>query len=454
MINQGKLAVVLGIEVSELFDCGVQRRARSATRPTSTAARRGLQARRARHGAGQQVRQRARRRRRRRRQTGIVVNSGNKYETGQLLGDGDLRGRRTDQTRRSRARRRPTATSWSATCSTRCCRRAPRRSTRPGAALQRARPADLGRAPGPPDDGEEDDHRPRPPERAWPASSCSTSSSRRTTRASCRGTAGARPDALPRIYRLGGVVTPYAGSQRGASSRSGRRQADARPALYFGFGWGADMNGFAHQGAAARAAPNPVTYPFKSVRRQADDRQAAQRRAASTTSTSTASRTTALPRLDRGPAQASPATRSSTTWAAARRPTCRCGSGPTACRHPCRRSRARSRGAGSPACAWARRAARCCAARASRSPDRGGRGRGARGRRPHDRRCYSTDRPRDAGGGHRPRAPRPAGLARRELEAREGAQQAVWPRRAVAQAARRPPPRHRRPPRPRALGRG
>jgi hypothetical protein len=39
----------------------------------------------------------------------------------------------------------------------------------------------------------------------------------------------------------------------------------ADPRFYFGFGWGADMNGFGHQGNPRGAdAPNPVTYPFKS----------------------------------------------------------------------------------------------------------------------------------------------------------------------------------------------
>ena len=35
------------------------------------------------------------------------------------------------------------------------------------------------------------------------------------------------------------------------------------PRFYYGFGWGADMNGFGSQGGP-RNGPNPVTYPFKS----------------------------------------------------------------------------------------------------------------------------------------------------------------------------------------------
>ena len=71
------------------------------------------------------------------------------------------------------------------------------------------------------------------------------------------------PDALPRIYRLGGVVTPYAGSAKGFVEewRAIRPMRDRR--FYFGFGWGADMNGFGAQGPP-RGEGNPVAYPFRS----------------------------------------------------------------------------------------------------------------------------------------------------------------------------------------------
>ena len=36
------------------------------------------------------------------------------------------------------------------------------------------------------------------------------------------------------------------------------------PRYYFGFGWGADMNGFGAQGGPAQRRANPVGYPFKS----------------------------------------------------------------------------------------------------------------------------------------------------------------------------------------------
>ena len=68
----------------------------------------------------------------------------------------------------------------------------------------------------------------------------------------------------PRIYELGGVVTPYAGSSKSfvEAWRQHRPWADDR--YYFGFGYGADTNGFGSQGAPRGAdAENPVTYPFE-----------------------------------------------------------------------------------------------------------------------------------------------------------------------------------------------
>ena len=119
-------------------------------------------------------------------------------------------------------------------------------------------------------------------------------------------------DSYPRIYNLGGVIAPYAGNSttfaeawkavkalvpagrfvrtttncvvaaRKLPSRPSRRApggrrgpdftgkaADRKCKTYkedlWGLGYGADMNGFGHQGSARPdAAKNPVTYPFKS----------------------------------------------------------------------------------------------------------------------------------------------------------------------------------------------
>jgi hypothetical protein len=72
-------------------------------------------------------------------------------------------------------------------------------------------------------------------------------------------------DAYPRIYRLGGVVTPYAGSSTSFAETWKERRSERDPRFYWGFGYGADMNGFGHQGGPrASAKDNPVRYPFRS----------------------------------------------------------------------------------------------------------------------------------------------------------------------------------------------
>jgi microsomal dipeptidase-like Zn-dependent dipeptidase len=81
------------------------------------------------------------------------------------------------------------------------------------------------------------------------------------------------PDVIPRIYKLGGLITPYAGDST-EFVRKWRETAPQalRSKYYYGFGYGADMNGFGHQGN-----PRPggnVTYPFKSIDgKQTIDRQ-------------------------------------------------------------------------------------------------------------------------------------------------------------------------------------
>ena len=71
------------------------------------------------------------------------------------------------------------------------------------------------------------------------------------------------PDAIPRILRLGGVVTPMAGSTADFADawRATREHRD--PRFYWGIGWGADMNGFASQGGP-RGGASGVEYPFRS----------------------------------------------------------------------------------------------------------------------------------------------------------------------------------------------
>jgi hypothetical protein len=71
------------------------------------------------------------------------------------------------------------------------------------------------------------------------------------------------PDAYPRIYGEGGFITPYAGDSTGFVDKWKRHLTWANPATYWGFGYGADINGLGAQGnARPDAATNPVTYPF------------------------------------------------------------------------------------------------------------------------------------------------------------------------------------------------
>ena len=72
------------------------------------------------------------------------------------------------------------------------------------------------------------------------------------------------PDVNPRIYRLGGVITPYAGNSSSFVDTWKKLRPLQDPRYYFGFGYGADMNGLGSQGDP-RKGPNPVQYPFKSL---------------------------------------------------------------------------------------------------------------------------------------------------------------------------------------------
>ena len=72
------------------------------------------------------------------------------------------------------------------------------------------------------------------------------------------------PDINPRVFKLGGLITPMQDKADDwvKNWREVRAKRDSR--FYFGFGYGADQNGFATQ-FGPRNGPNPVTYPFKSV---------------------------------------------------------------------------------------------------------------------------------------------------------------------------------------------
>jgi hypothetical protein len=68
----------------------------------------------------------------------------------------------------------------------------------------------------------------------------------------------------PRILARGGVVTPYAGSSTGFVDQWKKVRKGYDKRFYNGFGYGADMNGFGSQGGPRNPEENPVRYPFKS----------------------------------------------------------------------------------------------------------------------------------------------------------------------------------------------
>ena len=70
-------------------------------------------------------------------------------------------------------------------------------------------------------------------------------------------------DAYPRIYEMGGYIAPYAGDSTGFVGKWRKHLEWADDRYYFGFGYGADINGLGAQGDPRGAdVPNPVTYPF------------------------------------------------------------------------------------------------------------------------------------------------------------------------------------------------
>ncbi len=82
------------------------------------------------------------------------------------------------------------------------------------------------------------------------------------------------PDAYPRISSLGGYIAPYAGDSTGFVDKWRYHVGRADRRFSFGLGFGADINGLGAQGdPRGTDAENPVTYPFEglggvTVRRQ------------------------------------------------------------------------------------------------------------------------------------------------------------------------------------------
>ncbi len=73
-------------------------------------------------------------------------------------------------------------------------------------------------------------------------------------------------EALPRIYKLGGFIGPYAGASDGFSGKWQQLTKIMDGRYYWGVGYGADMNGLGAQGPPRSGnSKNPVRYPFKAL---------------------------------------------------------------------------------------------------------------------------------------------------------------------------------------------
>ena len=70
-------------------------------------------------------------------------------------------------------------------------------------------------------------------------------------------------DVIPRIYDLGGVVTPMKEAAPEWIKTWRTTKAQRNPRFYFGLGFGSDQNGLSAQ-PEPRSGPNAVQYPFKS----------------------------------------------------------------------------------------------------------------------------------------------------------------------------------------------
>ncbi len=87
------------------------------------------------------------------------------------------------------------------------------------------------------------------------------------------------PDAYPRIYQAGGFITPYAGDSTGFVEKWRRHLGWADKRYYFGFGYGADINGLGAQGnPRGNGVTDKVTYPFTGLNGIRVDRQVAGKR--------------------------------------------------------------------------------------------------------------------------------------------------------------------------------
>jgi hypothetical protein len=270
VINEGKLAVIMGVEISRLFDCriynGVPECSReSVRRDLDSLHREGVRSMEiavktdtALSGAAGDPGR-----------NGIVTNAANKNETGRYF---DMR----TCTGEPHAHDKPQLTVGPGSRAGGQSRTA-HRPRRPDAdlsaapALQHRRPERDRARPDRADDEQGHDHRPRPHEPGRARQRARHHRDRRYSGVVSSHSWSTSVDE-PRIMRLGGVVTPKT-SAIGVNSTSDwfvgeyrRLRAMRDPRFVFGFGIGSDMNGIAKQPIPRpdQTTNQPVKYPFKS----------------------------------------------------------------------------------------------------------------------------------------------------------------------------------------------
>ena len=226
--------------------------------------------------------------------TGVVVNDGNKLETGQFW---QMQPVRRPQPRPGprRSPRRPALDrdALAGNILARFCPAGHRAGLPAGAALQHARPDRAGRAPGRAHDRQGHDHRPRPHERAARASSCSTiveAAALLGRRLEPHLEHARRDPAHLQARRRSSRRTRAA--RRTSSTQWQRAAGRARPALLLGHRLGRGHERLRPQGGPRNGA-EPGHLPVQVLRRQGRRSTSSAAASASTTSTTTASPTTA-----------------------------------------------------------------------------------------------------------------------------------------------------------------
>ncbi len=73
------------------------------------------------------------------------------------------------------------------------------------------------------------------------------------------------PRNWPRIWALGGMAFPNSGSSVNAYVQEWQKYRPKQTPYFFGWGWGADLGGLAEQGTPPGAGDPHVSYPFKSL---------------------------------------------------------------------------------------------------------------------------------------------------------------------------------------------